>query len=86
MAGASLILSVVYSPPEKKLDISANASIIDSMFKKIKENFITFWNKSFIDSFGQRYIDYEYENYEDKYIRELNNKKNREENKDGNLE
>lgn len=56
------------------------------MFKKIKEKCLNFWNKSFIDSFGRRYIDYEYENYEDKYIRELNNKKNREENKDGNLE
>ena len=30
---------MVYSPPEKKLDISANASIIDSMFKKIKDLF-----------------------------------------------
>ena len=45
------------------------------MFKKLKE----LWNKfcDLNESIGQGYIDYEYDNYEDKYIKEINSEMNK---------
>jgi len=45
------------------------------MFKKLKE----LWNKfcNLNESIGQGYIDYEYDNYEDKYIKEINSEMNK---------
>ena len=70
----------------KKLDTSAFACIIDSMFKKLKDLWKKILNKS--DDFGQEYMDYE---YEDKYIQQLNsamdnNINNKKEKENGNLE